>query len=139
MKILKNAVTTLLLIVLTVSLIACGAQKDLWADARYTEDTTFGTGEKTLLIEVTAGEKTVLFTIKTDKSIVGDALLEHSVIEGEMGSYGIYIKSVNGIRADFDKDHAYWSFNKNGEYLMTGVDSTEFVSGDKFELVYTKG
>ena len=37
----------------------------LWVDAIYTEDTTLGTGAKTLLVEVIAGETAITFTIKT--------------------------------------------------------------------------
>ena len=78
-------------------------------------------------------------TIKTDKTILGDALLEHSLIAGEEGAYGLYVKFVNGIRADYDLDGAYWGFNKGGEYMMTGVDGTTIADGDKYELVWTKG
>ena len=30
------------------------------------------------------------------------------------------------------------AFYKNGEYMMTGVDTTEFADGESFELVYSK-
>ena len=60
------------------------------------------------------------------------------MIEGEMGAYGMYIKSVNGVQADYDVDQAYWAVYQDGEYLMTGVDSTEVSDGAHYELVYTK-
>ncbi|MDO4618902.1 MAG: DUF4430 domain-containing protein [Clostridia bacterium] len=117
----------------------CTAQKgDIWQNATYKEDKTFGAGEKVLYVEVKALENSVTFTVNTDKDNVGDALLEHNLIKGEDGVYGLYIKEVNGIRADYDEDKAYWSFTKNGESMMTGVSGTEFETGDKFELVYTK-
>lgn len=121
-------------------IVANGIKKEgLWANATYVENMTFGEGAKTLKVKVEAGGQSVVFTVKSDKETVGEALMEHSLISGENGAYGLYIKSVNGIRADFDIDGAYWSFNKNGEYMMTGVDSTNFTDGEQYELVYTKG
>ena len=110
----------------------------LWADADYVEDTTFGSGAKTVLVEVKVGEESVTFTIKTDKTMLGEALIEHNLIAGEEGPYGLYIKKVNGITADFDIDQSYWGFYKNGEYMMSGVDTTEIADGEHYELVYTK-
>lgn len=107
--------------------------------AAYTSDTELGSGSKTLTVSVTDNEnKTVKFTIRTDKSTVGDALAEHNLIAGDEGEYGLYVKTVNGIRADYDTDGAYWGFFRGGEMMMTGVDGTEFADGDSYELVYTK-
>ena len=81
----------------------------------------------------------MVFTIKTDAKTVGDALLENELIAGDEGAYGLYIKVVNGLRADYDKDMAYWAFAIDGEMAMTGVDMTDIVDGGKYELVYTVG
>jgi hypothetical protein len=141
MKNLKKIVSLLLILAVLLSLVACGEKKPegLWSTATYLKDTTVGEGAKTLLIKVEAEEKSIIITVKTDKKTVGEALLEHSIIQGDMGDYGLYVKYVNGIKADYDTDKAYWGFYKNGEYMMTGVDTTEFESGQQYELVYTKG
>jgi len=110
----------------------------LWKNALYTENTTLGTGKNNLIVTVEAGDKSIDFTINTDTDNVGDALKEVKLIEGEEGPYGIYIKKVNGIEADYDKDQSYWSFEKDGEAMPTGVDSTRFKDGEHFELVRTK-
>ena len=110
----------------------------MWENATYRKDTTFGKGAITVQVEVKAGDESVTFTIKTDKKILGDALLEHELISGEEGQFGLYVKSVNGITADYDVDKSYWGFYKNGEYMMTGVDSTEIADGEHYELVYEK-
>ena len=126
-------------IMLLFCLASCAEEiPELWQDATYTKDTTFGEGATTVKVEVIAGDKSVVFTIKTDKSTLGNALLEHSLVEGETSTYGLYIKKVNGIRADYDIDGAYWGFTKGGEYMMTGVDSTTISDGEQYELVWTK-
>ena len=128
-------------ILMLLCFVSCAKPTDtdlLWENALYTEDTELGEGAKTVQVEVKAGEKSVVFTVKTDEAILGDALIAHGLIEGDEGAYGLYIKKVNGITADYDIDGSYWGFYKNGEYMMTGVDGTEFADGEHYELVYTK-
>ncbi len=132
-----------LLVVIAVGLFFLPEEKspdntEVWENAVYMENTTLGTGKNTLTLTVKAEEKSVDFTIKTDKTVVGDALKEHKLIDGEEGPYGLYVKVVNGIEADYDKDQSYWSFEKNGEAMLTGVDSTEFKDGDHYTLVRMK-
>ena len=69
------------------------------------------------------------FVIHTDKSTVGEALLDLGLIEGEAGAYGLYVKKVNGILADYDVDQTYWAFYIDGEYAMSGVDTTTIEDG----------
>ena len=110
----------------------------LWENATYRRDKTFGNGEKNVTVEVKAGDESVTFTIKTDKDTLGEALLEHGLIDGDQGAFGLYVKSVNGIVADYDIDKSYWSLYKDGEYSMTGVDTTKIADGEHYEIVYTK-
>lgn len=126
-------------VIFCLSLSACKkTNADIWADAIYTEDTEFGDGEKTVMVEVVAADKSVTFTINSDKETLGEALVEHGLIEGDKGAYGLYVKKVNGITADYNINRYYWAFNKNGESMMSGVDGTEFDGGEHYELVYTK-
>lgn len=142
MKRLSNSILVLTLaLVMILGLVACSEPTDtdlLWENATYTSDTTLGDGSKTVTVEVKAGEKSVVFTIKTDETVLGAALIAHGLVEGEESAYGLYVKKVNGITADYDVDQSYWGFYKGGEYMMTGVDGTEFADGDGYELVYTK-
>ena len=48
-------------------------------------DKNFGSGSKTVVVEVKAEGQLVTFTVKTDKESVGAALMEHKIIEGEEG------------------------------------------------------
>ena len=132
-----------LLVVIAVGLFFLPEEKSpdntgLWENAVHTENATLGIGENTFAVTVEAGEQSVEFTIKTDKTVVGDALKEHNLIDGEEGPYGLYVKVVNGIEADYDKDQSYWSFEKDSEAMLTGVDSTELKNGDRYTLVRTK-
>ena len=74
------------------------------------------------------------FEIHTDKEIVGEALLELELIAGEESEYGLYVKTVNGITADYDKDGVYWAFYVNGEYAQSGVTSTPITEGDSYSF-----
>ena len=78
------------------------------------------------------------FEIHTDKTIVGDALQELGLIEGEQGDYGLYVKKVNGITADYNVDGTYWAFYVGDDYGMTGVDLTEIQAGATYALKVSK-
>lgn len=110
----------------------------LWKDATVTEDTTYGEGALTIQVEVKAEDKSVTLTVKTDKKTLGDALTEHNLIDGDKSEYGLYVKKVIGMTADYDVDQSYWSFSKNGEMMMTGVDGENISDGAHYEITYTK-
>lgn len=140
MKIQTKVTALICLLLVTVMLFAaCNTNKvdaeGRWADAVYLNDTEFGEGSKTVNVTVKAGDDEVIFTIHTDKTYLGDALLEHGLIDGDKGEFGIYIKKVNGILADYDIDKTYWGFYKNGEMMMVGVSSAEIADGESYELV----
>ena len=78
------------------------------------------------------------FNLSTDKSTVGDALLAEGLIEGEESSYGLYVKKVNGILADYDVDQTYWAFYVNGEYVNYGVDSANVEEGATYTFKVEK-
>lgn len=138
----KRVPELLLCLALLFCLAACGggtAAEDIWQNALYTEDTRLGEGSTEFTLTVTAGEKSVNFTVCTDQTVLGDALLEQGLIAGEEGPYGLYVKEVNGIRADYDQDKAYWAFLIGEETAMTGVDGAEIAPGEVYQLVYTRG
>lgn len=92
-----------------------------------------GSLEFTLAVVDREGNKT-RFEIHTDKETVGEALEELGLIAGEEGEYGLFVKTVNGITADYDKDGVYWAFYINGEYALTGIDVTEITQGNSYSL-----
>ena len=105
----------------------------------FVEETEVGEGETEFSLEVVyADGKTDYFRVKTDADNVGDALVAAGLVEGEESDYGLYIKKVNGVTADYDVDGTYWSFYINGEYAQTGVDSTKIEEGATYALKVEK-
>lgn len=97
--------------------------------------TVLGEGKTEFFFNVTDQDgKETKFEIHTDKTTVGEALLELELIAGEDSSYGLYVKTVNGITVDYDKDGKYWAFYINGEYASTGVDSTPVKEGETYSF-----
>jgi hypothetical protein len=129
---MKKFLTILIAITMLMSFAGCQNIKtiDNTMPKTYTE---IGEGGKEFLFSVIdkEGEKES-FLVHTDKEIVGDALLEQNIIEGEDGPYGMYVKKVNGISADFDKDKVYWAFYIDGEYATSGVDKTKIEEGKQY-------
>ena len=78
------------------------------------------------------------FEIHTDAKTVGEALIDLELIEGEDSQYGLYVKKVNGITADYDVDGTYWAFYVNGEYAMSGVDTTDIEAGAAYMMAKSK-
>ena len=77
-------------------------------------------------------------TVKTDSSKnLREALEGAGLISGEEGQFGLYVKVVDGVTADYDVDGSWWSLTKEGE-LCSGVDSTPIADGDRFEFTYSK-
>ncbi|MBE5781562.1 MAG: DUF4430 domain-containing protein [Clostridiales bacterium] len=136
----KVTVTAALALMMLFSMAGCTAApaEGLWKDAMYTEDAALGEGAKTMAVEIAAGDQSITLTIKTDKETVGDALMEHELISGDVGEFGLYVKNVNGILADYDVDGYYWAFYINGEYAMTGVDMTPIHEGENYRLERAK-
>ena len=134
-------ISALLLAVLMLFTVASCAKEDatgLWENAIYTEDKAFGNGSVTFEVEVIAEERSVTFTVSSDKTTLGDALMEHGLIEGTPGAYGLYIDSVNGIIASWDADQAWWGISVGGATATTGIDGITPENGAHYELTYTK-
>lgn len=140
-NLIQTSICTILAITCLLCLTACGNSvkgEGLWENATYLKDSSFGDGETPITVEVKAGEQSVKFTVNTNEKTVGAALLEHKLIEGDEGPYGLYIKKVNGITADYDIDKAYWAFYVNEDYASKGIDQTTIEKDKTYRLEYTK-
>ena len=143
-KVLLSVLSLMLIVAMAFS--ACG-QKDsnvsnsttTTANADSETVTELGQGEKTFTFEVVEkdGSKKS-FEISTDAKTVGEALLANGLIEGDYDQYGLMVHTVNGQKYEYNADKMYWAFYINGDYAMTGVDSTEIDETAVYSFVATK-
>ena len=154
-KLLSLILSTMLIVAMAFSMTACGGnnqerpntegqgqvggtENDAQGDVQ-AEETVLGEGATVFTFVVVDGEgNEKTFEIHTDKTTVGEALLELELIDGEDGDYGLYVKSVNGITADYNVDGTYWAFYINGEMAMTGVDATNVEVGATYSFKVEK-
>jgi len=96
-------------------------------------------GEKSFKVTVVHADGTSKdFDYTSTEEYVGTVLLEAGLIAGDQGDYGLYIKEVDGERAVYEEDAAYWGFYVNDEYAMQGIDLTPIEDGAVYKLEYTK-
>ena len=134
---MKRWLAILLALVLVLSLCACGKQAAPFEGGApvVNDGDVIGEGKNSFTLEIVDGDgNKITATVNCDDTVVGDALQAYGIIAGEEAEYGLYIKSVNGITADYDKDGTYWSFYVNGDYAVTGVDMTEIENGATYTL-----
>ena len=153
MKLTSMLLSMMLIVAMAFTATGCGNKTEAPATEIKTEteaavvegtETVLATEESTEADVIELGEGSVKFAfivvdgdgnetdfvIHTDAKTVGDALLEQNLIEGDDSEYGLYVKTVNGVTADYDTDGTYWAFYINDEYASTGVDSTPVTDGD---------
>lgn len=122
----KRVVSVVMVLVLAFGLAACGPKNES-GDAR------------SVTVTVVHGDKTSKdFTYSSAADTLGDALVEEGLIAGEVGTYGLFVKTVDGETADDSKEQ-WWCLTKGGDSVNTGVDSTPFTDGDSFEFTLMEG
>ena len=132
---LKISISLISLLAICLCVFSCAKpETGLWKDATYTKDTTLGEGSVTVKVDVVAEDKTVTFTLKTDAKNLGEALYSLELINDAS-----FFDTLNGMRADWSTDKAYWAFYKGDEYMMVGVDRAPVSEGTHYRLVYTVG
>lgn len=98
-------------------------------------------GLKTVTIEVIDKQgNTTTYEVKTNGEYLIDAMKDAKAsgftYDGENGEYGFTIYSINGLKADFNADSAYWGFYINDEYANFGVSEQPIADGDKITFRY---
>lgn len=97
-------------------------------------------GSKQIEIEVVAksGQST-RYDVSTDAEYLRQAMEEADglTFSGTESEYGLMVDTVNGDKADYSADGAYWSFYVNDEYCNYGIDTQPIEDGDKFSIRYT--
>lgn len=137
--------TVMLIVAMALTVTGCGDKErddnsqSQSSEEQFSQGGILGEGQTVIYFTVVDGEgKEISFEIHTDKETVGDALLEHKLIAGDESEYGLYVKQVNGITADYDVDKTYWAFYIGGEYALTGVDVTPVKSGETYAFKIQK-
>ena len=120
----KSRFASLILVVLiaamVLSLAACGSEDEVVANAQ----------TKSFIFEVVYPDgSTESFDIESTESTVGGALMAEGLVQGEDGTYGLYVKTVGGVTLDYETHGMYWAFYINGEYGMTGCEKTDIEDG----------
>ena len=99
-------------------------------------------GSKHIIIEVADNNGDLRsYEFATDAEFLKQAMDELAArdeftFEGEDGDYGFFITSVNGVKAVYEEDGAYWSIYVNEEYGQYGADQQPVTDGDTYRLAY---
>ncbi len=153
---LRKILATVLALVLALSMAACtpAAQNETTAAAGETtaanEDTTAAADETTAAQdETTQAGSTIkitvvhadgsekVFTYTTTEEFLGALLQAEGIVKGNDGPYGLEMTEVDGEKAVYDEDKAYWALYEGEEYALQGIDTTPIVDGGEYKLVYT--
>ena len=128
---MKKLLTMLLCAALLLSLWACGAKQE------ETPQTGGAAASFTVtVVHKDGSEKT--FTYESDQQYVGPVLEAEGLIEGNEGPYGMEITVVDGEKAVYAEDGAYWALYEGEEYALQGIDTTPIREGQVYKLVWTK-
>ena len=95
-------------------------------------------GSKNFTVTVIHGDGSSKdFEYSTDAEFVGEVLMEEGLVSGDMGDHGLYIKEVDGEKAVYEEDNAYWGIFVGEEAAMSGIDQIPIEDGAVYKLVYT--
>ncbi len=96
-------------------------------------------GAKQITVTVVDSEqKEKEYKIDTDAEYLGDALHEKNLVTEEEYKSGFYTV-IDGEKADYDKDKAFWWIKQNGEDAAVGANELPVADGDEIEIIYTVG
>ena len=128
-KKITRLTAALLVLVLALSLAACGTKTPAETEAP-------AAGKHFIFTVVDDKGESTSFVLTSEEETVGAALLAEGLIEGEESQYGLYVKTVNGLTADYDADGHYWAFYIGEDYASTGVDQTPLEDGGSYAFQY---
>ena len=94
-------------------------------------------GQKSFTVTVVHADGTSKeYSYTSAEEYVGVVLEQEGLIVGEEGPYGMYILEVDGERAVYEENGAYWSFYIGEDYAQTGIDLTPIEDGQTYKLAY---
>lgn len=96
-------------------------------------------GEKNITVTVIHADKSEKeFNYDTDFEYLGEVITEEGLVEGSMGSYGMFITTADGETVD-DSKQQWWCITKGGEMVNTSADQTPLADGDRYEITMMEG
>lgn len=105
----------------------------IWDTATYKHDSILGNGGKAVLVDVEAKGHTISIMLQTNEETLGQALYELKLINDPS-----YFDTLNGMKADWNADQAYWAFYQGDSYMSVGVNETVIEGGEHYRFVYTQ-
>lgn len=94
-------------------------------------------GEKDITVTIVYEDKTQKeIEISTNAETLGAALLEEELISEEEYNAGFY-STIDGVRADYSLDKAWWQFSQDGVMATVGANELPIADGDNFEIIHT--
>ena len=154
---MKKWIALLLALTLVFSLAACTAQNPVGENEETASQPVSGELPEETHPEQTTGEpleegmvrftvtvvhadgSTKDFSYDTGDKYLGMVLQEAGLIKGNAGPYGLEITEVDGEKAVYDTDKAYWAIYVGDEYALTGIDAIQVENGAVYKLEYTRG
>lgn len=105
----------------------------------FSEKTAEGSKAITITVVNSAAQETA-YQLKTDALYLRQAMdeCEGLTYAGSEGPYGIMLDTINGEKAVYSENGAYWGITVNGQYGNYGIDEQPVEDGDAFVLAYTK-
>lgn len=97
-------------------------------------------GSKSITIEVVNDkQERTAYELTTDAEYLRQAMeeVEGLTFSGAESEYGMMVDTVNGVKADYNENGAYWGFYVNGDYCNYGIDDQPVLDGDAFSIEYT--
>ena len=76
------------------------------------------------------------FEYRTDETSLGTFLEEKGLIDSKGADQGMF-HSVDGEKAVYSEDGAYWAVYEGEEYALQGIDTTPVKEGQVYKLVWT--
>ena len=80
------------------------------------------------------------YTTQTDAEYLEEAIIEMEglTLEGSRTEqFGLMIDAVNGVRAEYTADNAYWALQLGDTPCNYGVSQQPIQDGEHYKLVYT--
>lgn len=125
---MKKKILPILLVLCVFTFVSCNSKGK--------NDNSNVNTEKDVSVEIVwqDGERNE-YEVNTDAEYLAQVLDEIDELSYETDDGMVMV--INGVRADYVKDGAYWAFFVNGEYCNYGISDQPVADGDEFEIVYT--